>query len=175
MQKFYNQGLFSDAEVKKSIEGQKKLFKNGIPECGIDALRYTLCSKNIKSHYINFDVNECHVNKLFGNKIWQATKYTKILVNLCRENKMFENIIFDKSNLTCMDLWILSKLSQMITKVNTSLENYDFHYATAALKQFLYSELCDVYIVSIAFIINYYKRCYDFYLRLITGINKAIC
>lgn len=139
--------MFSDIEVKKSTDGQKKLFKNGIPECGTDALRYTLCSKNIKSHFINFDINECHANKLFGNKIWQATKYTKLLINLCRENNLFENANLEKNNLTCMDLWILSKLSKLLKTVDTSLKNADFHDATGALKQFLYSELCDVYIV----------------------------
>lgn len=44
----YNAGLLSDIEVKKALEGQKKLFPNGIPECGVDALRFTLCSHNVK-------------------------------------------------------------------------------------------------------------------------------
>lgn len=45
----YKKGLLSDDEVRASLAGQKKLFPNGIPECGVDALRFTLCSQAIQS------------------------------------------------------------------------------------------------------------------------------
>uniref|UniRef100_A0A182J499 valine--tRNA ligase n=1 Tax=Anopheles atroparvus TaxID=41427 RepID=A0A182J499_ANOAO len=70
------QGLLSEEELSRSIAGQRKMFPNGIPECGTDALRFTLCSSNIKNHFIHFNVQEAHTNKLFFNKIWQATRYT---------------------------------------------------------------------------------------------------
>lgn len=44
-------GLLSDDEVRASLAGQKKLFPNGIPECGVDALRFTLCSQAIQSEF----------------------------------------------------------------------------------------------------------------------------
>lgn len=69
-------GILSQEEYEKSLKGQRKMFPQGIPECGTDALRFTLCSHNIKSHFINFDIQEVHTNKLFFNKIWQATRYT---------------------------------------------------------------------------------------------------
>ena len=75
-EKSFKMGILSKSEMERSVDGQRKMFPNGIPECGTDALRFTLCSYNIKNHFINFDVNECHTNKLFFNKIWQATKYT---------------------------------------------------------------------------------------------------
>lgn len=45
----HRRGLLTDAEVRTSLDGQKKLFPNGIPECGVDALRFTLCSQAIQS------------------------------------------------------------------------------------------------------------------------------
>ncbi len=36
----------SKSEVKKALEGQMKDFPLGIPDCGTDALRFTLCSYN---------------------------------------------------------------------------------------------------------------------------------
>lgn len=42
-------GVLSDDELKRAIGGQRKLFPQGIPECGSDALRFTLVSHNIKS------------------------------------------------------------------------------------------------------------------------------
>lgn len=55
-----------------------------------------------------------------------------------------------------LDKWILSRLCVMVETVNHSLEKYEFHTATNALKNFLYYELCDVYLVSI-FKIKYLK------------------
>lgn len=45
-----------------------------------------------------------------------------------------------------MDRWILSKLSNTLRTVEISLEDYNFHLATNALKTFFYSNLCDVYL-----------------------------
>lgn len=45
----YESGFLSKEELTKSLQGQKKMFAEGIPECGADALRFTLCSHNIKS------------------------------------------------------------------------------------------------------------------------------
>lgn len=42
-------GLLSKPELQKALIGQKKMFPEGIPECGADALRFTLCSHSIKS------------------------------------------------------------------------------------------------------------------------------
>lgn len=36
-------------EVEQVVEGLKRNFPAGIPECGADALRFTLCSTNLKS------------------------------------------------------------------------------------------------------------------------------
>lgn len=42
-------GILSYGELEKALVGQKKLFPDGIKECGTDALRLTLVSQNIKS------------------------------------------------------------------------------------------------------------------------------
>jgi hypothetical protein len=47
--KNFEAGLLSKSELEKALEGQKKMFPKGIEECGADALRFTLCSTNIKS------------------------------------------------------------------------------------------------------------------------------
>lgn len=138
--KLFEIGTLSKDEVKKTISGQKKMFPNGIPECGTDALRFTLCSQNIKNHFINFDISDCLTNKLFFNKIWQATRYFLMTS---------EKIGFKELNLTEtseMDKWILSRLDETVEIVQTSLEDYNFHLATFALKNFFYSNLCDIYL-----------------------------
>lgn len=141
-EKSHKAGLISFNECQRSIEGQKKQFPNGIPECGIDALRFTLLSHNIKSHFIHFDVNECVANKLFFNKIWQATKYTLKAIAFVNVQTLNVNTL----ELTNMDKWILSKLGHMVTSVESGMETHNYHFATSAVKKFFYSNFCDVYL-----------------------------
>jgi valyl-tRNA synthetase len=47
--KHFEAGLLSASELEKTVDGQRKMFPKGIAECGADALRFTLCSANIKS------------------------------------------------------------------------------------------------------------------------------
>lgn len=53
-QKSLDSGILSKEELKRTLSVNKKMFPNGIPECGTDALRMTLCSRNIKSEFVIF-------------------------------------------------------------------------------------------------------------------------
>ena len=44
-------GILNQTDLKRTLAMNKKLFSNGIPECGVDALRLTLLSHNIKSKF----------------------------------------------------------------------------------------------------------------------------
>lgn len=137
------EGILSDKELSITLKEQKQKYPQGIPACGTDALRFTLCNRNAKSSYIQFDVDDCHRNYLFCNKIWQSLKFSQILTDMVSDQALnsYENI-----NTEYIDVWLLSRLSTMVQTVYEAIENYDFHIATMALKQFLYFELCDTYI-----------------------------
>ncbi|XP_067643636.1 valine--tRNA ligase [Eurosta solidaginis] len=145
LQHSFDAGVLDKNELKKSLKGLKKMFPNGIQKCGTDALRFTLCSHNVKTHFVNFDIAECYTNKLFLNKIWQATRYTcsaaeKLNLNLS-EIETLENCPLGK-----WDRWILSRLADSLTTVAQSIDQHEFHMATAIFKQFFYNNLCDVYL-----------------------------
>lgn len=53
----------------------------------------------------------------------------------------------DVNSLPIMNKWILSRLSGMVDSVNDGIRSYDFHVACKALKEFLYYDLCDVFLV----------------------------
>lgn len=99
----------------------------------------------IVDNLINFDVRECHTNRLFCNKLWQATKFTKIWTKQVDDARNLVDI--DVNSLPIMNKWILSRLSGMVDSVNDGIRSYDFHVACKALKEFLYYDFCDVFLV----------------------------
>lgn len=139
----FNSGILSKEEYEKSILTLKKSFPNGIPECGVDALRFTLCSSNIQNHFINFDVTECHTNKLFFNKIWQATKY---FLNSYNKHGSTDVSSTSIEKLPKMDQWILSRLAKTFSTSESAINNFNLHFATKSLKNFFYYNFCDIYL-----------------------------
>ncbi|XP_021915819.1 valine--tRNA ligase-like isoform X2 [Zootermopsis nevadensis] len=143
--KNFDAGLLSRSELEKTLEGQKKMFPKGIEECGADALRFTLCSANIRSYFINFDIQQCVANRLFCNKIWQASKYTRMCLERVH-TALDSDLDSSRDYLSKLDKWILSRLANMVSQVNEALSGSDLHIATSALKTFVYSEFCDFYL-----------------------------
>ncbi|CAH0403666.1 unnamed protein product [Chilo suppressalis] len=142
-EEMHRAGVLSKDELKKALVYHKTNYShtNGIPECGVDALRFTLLTQDIKSHFVNFDVHMCHANKLFCNKIWQSIKYTQLSFAKLKE---VEDVTIE--DLTFFDKWILSRLADMVAKFNQAMEEYDFHLATKAIRTLIYNEFCDVYL-----------------------------
>jgi len=89
-------------------------------------------------------VNECYRNRIFCNKVWQATRFVLMWANE-------KNILSYSSpipiNLT--QCWILSRLCDCVYKINKSFQNYDIYISTAEFKKFFYNEFCDVFLVFI--------------------------
>lgn len=51
LQEKLKQGNLPEHEVKRALQGQRKLFPNGIPQCGTDALRFALCNSMTGGRY----------------------------------------------------------------------------------------------------------------------------
>lgn len=145
LQKSHREGILSAAELKESIKEKRLTFPKGIPECGTDALRFTLCSSDIRDHFINFDAGECLKNKIFFNKIWNATRFT---LDNCDKFSIDANALpaFSFDDLTDFDKWILSRLGCTLRLTQIAMDNFDFHLATKAWKRFFYENFCDVYL-----------------------------
>lgn len=130
--------------MKDSIIRKEITFPNGIPQCGVDALRLTLCSSDVHEHYIKFNALYCEKSHRFLNKIWNATKFT--LIN-CTTNSVnaITNPVISRNNLSVMDHWILSRLANTLTATTDSLDNLNIGCADL-WRIFFYENLCDVYI-----------------------------
>ncbi|XP_049810319.1 valine--tRNA ligase-like isoform X1 [Schistocerca nitens] len=138
----FRAGLLSENELQKTLEGHKKLFPAGIPECGTDALRFSLLSQNIQNMSLNFDIATCHTNRLLCNKIWQACRYVRTFHESVWDSAKDDTL----SSLSICDKWILSRLSVMIKAVNDAFKNQQLHLATSSLRSFIYTDFCDTYL-----------------------------
>ncbi|KAL7019835.1 hypothetical protein ACKWTF_011271 [Chironomus riparius] len=130
-------------EIEKAKAGQKQDFPNGIPECGTDAMRFALCSYMTQARDINLDILRVQGYRFFCNKLWNATKFALLYFESGETYEIHNKMTSAESK---TDLWILSKLSNVVETVNKSFENYEFATATQSCYAFWLYDLCDNYL-----------------------------
>ncbi|XP_053644758.1 valine--tRNA ligase [Cherax quadricarinatus] len=150
-------GTLSSEETSQALQKQTSNFPNGIPECGADALRFTLCSYNFKNKLLSVDVNSIEQNKFLGNKIWQTVRF--LLASMEKVPNGIEcasrvNITQRSADLSTMDKWIMSHLAQLVHNANQNFVTYDLHHITLGFVTFWQNHLCDTYLESIKPVLN---------------------
>ena len=140
----------TNIERKMSLKDLNKSYPNGIPECGVDGLRFALCSYldgTDMSSTINLDVQRAVSARHMCNKLWNASKF--ILSSSASESSIHSidsiNSI-DKKHLRLIDRWMLSRVATCVKNVNANMEDFKMTNVTMALRNHLIHELCDVYI-----------------------------
>lgn len=144
LKKMHKIGILTQKELNKSLQAKEASFPKGIPFCGVDALRFTLCFSDIREHFIKFDANDCEKTHRFLNKIWNATKFTLTNCDGFSVNST-SNVNINVNTLSSMDKWILNRLARTITETSNSLDALNAGCATL-WKEFFYENFCDVYI-----------------------------
>ncbi|KAF2969804.1 hypothetical protein GQX73_g3755 [Xylaria multiplex] len=135
-------GNLKETEITRAAKYQKTAFPSGIPECGADALRFTLLSYTTGGGDINFDIKVMAAYRRFCNKVWQASKY---VMGRLPENFKPVNTL-DVANLSTPEKWILHCMNSAVRDLNAALEAREFSKATQIAHRFFYDELCDVFI-----------------------------
>lgn len=138
-------GNLDPREVVNAQEGQKQDFPNGIPECGSDALRFTLLAYTSAGRDINLDILRVDGYRKFCNKLWNAVRFARLKLG---DDYTPRNELTLTGRESTADLWILSKLNKAIKETNKNLDQMNFMAATTSVHQFWLYELCDVYLVS---------------------------
>ena len=144
LEKLYSSNL-PEKEIKQAVVMKKDAFPDGIPECGTDALRFTLLSYMI-TNAINLDVKRVVGYKQFCNKLWNINKFA--LMQFASGFTPAKTGV-DGMNLSLSDKWILTKLSALIEKTNDQFERYDCGYMMQALYDFWLKDLADNYIEAV--------------------------
>ncbi|KAI4105861.1 MAG: hypothetical protein L6R37_002507 [Teloschistes peruensis] len=136
-------GNLDPKELATATKFQKDSFPDGIPECGADALRFSLVQYTTGGGDINFDIKVMHGYRRFCNKIYQATKYVlgKLPPSYTPPSSPSRT-----GNESLADRWILHKLNIACADINDALTKRDFSVATSISYQYWYAQLCDTYI-----------------------------
>ncbi|CAI2293634.1 unnamed protein product [Caenorhabditis sp. 36 PRJEB53466] len=140
-------GNLDEKEIAVAKAGQARDYPDGIPECGVDALRFALLAYTSQGRDINLDVLRVQGYRFFCNKIWQAVRFTLNQFNEKADQKPAFKIDISKASPT--DKWILSKLAGAVKETNEGLKVYNFTQATTVTYNFWLYDFCDVYIEAI--------------------------
>ena len=117
-----------------------------IEEKGADVIRYWTANSKLGAD-VAYSEDVFAVGRKLVQKIWNAAKFAQIHIdNLSGKptnlvNDISHGIIYEK-----IDLWIISKLSEIVKQVTAELEEFEYSQALTLIEDFFWKDFCDNYL-----------------------------
>lgn len=159
---------FKDVFIHAMIqdgEGRKmsKTLGNGVDPLdiidshGSDAMRFTLCQMTTQTQDVRMPVEEdpetgkntspkFDLGRNLCNKLWNASKFA---LGMFEKAELKAGIPISPEELSLVDRWMLSRVTEATNKVNTALRNYMFKDYADAIYDLFWRDFCDWYLESI--------------------------
>ncbi|MCC2644828.1 MAG: valine--tRNA ligase, partial [Burkholderiales bacterium] len=115
-------------------------YPNGFAQFGADAVRFTFAALATHGREVRFDVKRIEGSRNFCNKLFNATRF--VLMNA----KPHKDLIGQECNYSNVDIWILSKLYNLIDEMPELYKLYRFDLISQKLYEFVWNEYCDWYL-----------------------------
>ncbi|MCB9798420.1 valine--tRNA ligase [Candidatus Nomurabacteria bacterium] len=141
----YIHGMLRDKDGKKF----SKSAGNGIDplemieQYGADALRYSLVTGCTPGNDSRFYIEKVEDARNLVNKLWNLSRFMKGNI---RESALTPEISQMPQAYTLADQWVIQKLQNTITQVNTLVAEYQFTLALEKLREFTWNDVADWYL-----------------------------
>jgi valyl-tRNA synthetase len=111
---------------------------------GADALRQWAAIGASTGADVPFSWKDVEFGYRFMRKFWNAVRFARSYLNseIARRDR-------SRVNLRPVDSWMLSRLNRLIKEVTGWLEDFQFNRALGEIHNFIWHELCDMYIEEI--------------------------
>ncbi|XP_011617194.2 valine--tRNA ligase, mitochondrial [Takifugu rubripes] len=143
LQQKVKEGNVDPREQLVAMEAVRKDFPTGIPACGTDALRFSLCSHRLQGEDIKLSISEVLTSRTFCNKMWQTLRFT---LGVLGDNTTPLRTLEETIPVSSMDQWICSRLYSTVVQCEQAFRASELHLVTSALRSFWIHSLCDVYL-----------------------------
>jgi len=139
----YLHGLVRDEQGRKMSKSLGNVIDPllMIEKYGADATRLSLVVGTSPGNDMKMSEEKIAGYRNFTNKLWNIARYVLTTVG---EVKGFEGK--EREGKTLADKWILGRLSEVVEKVTSHLEKYEFSQAGELLRDFTWSDFADWYL-----------------------------
>jgi valyl-tRNA synthetase len=115
-------------------------------EYGADALRFALVTQSGPGTDLRLDIQKVEDARNFANKLWNATRFALRPIGDAEIVIGEDGPARPSGELALADRWILSRLDGTIADANRLMQAHQYGEAGKAIREFVWSELCDWYI-----------------------------
>ncbi len=115
-----------------------------INSIGADAVRFSVVMLTATGQDAYLSREKFDLGRNFTNKIWNASRFA--FMNLEGFKEGSKTLDVSKKELSDLNLWILTRLSETQESITRALENYRLNDAATILYQFVWNDVCDWYL-----------------------------